>query len=96
MSSASNYPFDFDNPPPFGYVPPLDGLDPLLYHSYKTGHQKWGFAIFRCTYGDDEAWLSFVQILKDAAHASLEFYGREWIEPPRTDCKRGPKEAGWR
>jgi hypothetical protein len=25
--------------------------------------------------------LSFVQILKDAAHASLEFYSREWIEP---------------
>jgi hypothetical protein len=25
--------------------------------------------------------LSFVQVLKDVAHASLEFYGREWIEP---------------
>lgn len=25
--------------------------------------------------------MSYVQILKDAAHASLEFYGREWIEP---------------
>ena len=47
--------FDFDNPPLFGYVPPLDGLDPLLYHIYRAGRKKWGFAVFRCTYGDDEA-----------------------------------------
>jgi hypothetical protein len=26
-----------------------------FYHIYKAGHQKWGFAIFRCTYGNGEA-----------------------------------------
>lgn len=40
-----------------------------------TGQQKWGFVIYRCTYGDDESWERFVKIVNERVRTSMDFYG---------------------
>ena len=42
-----------------------------------TGYHKWGFRIYRCTYSDDEAWLRYVQYIKDQTISTLNFYGQQ-------------------
>jgi hypothetical protein len=34
--------------------------------------KKWGFVIFRCTYGDDAAWERMISRLNTQAKSSLE------------------------
>lgn len=45
----------------------------------QTGHHKWGFVIYRCTYSDDEAWLRYVQYVKDTTINKLDFYGQQFL-----------------
>jgi len=48
----------------------------ILQHQLQAaGHEKWGFAIFRCTYADDAAWRRFMAIVNTRTRASLEYYG---------------------
>lgn len=57
--------------------------------SYK--HDKWGWVFYRCTYGDDEAWARFQQIINEktrmfsARHTEL-FKRLEWtfVSDPAT------------
>lgn len=36
-----------------------------------TGFHEWGFVIYRGVYGDDDAWNSFVECLRDNVHLDL-------------------------
>ncbi|KAK5637687.1 hypothetical protein RRF57_013402 [Xylaria bambusicola] len=44
-----------------------------------TGFETWGFLIYRCTYGDDEAWNRYMEAFKKQVHSVLEHYGRDWL-----------------
>ena len=35
-------------------------------------HDKWGWVIYRCTYGDDEAWNRFQQIINEGSRKQLD------------------------
>jgi hypothetical protein len=41
------------------------------------GHKHWGFIMYRCTYGDDDAWAKFMTILHKCVRESLEECGTE-------------------
>jgi len=41
-----------------------------------SGYHKWGYVIYRCTYGDDKAWNDFMTMMKYSANQSLEWCGR--------------------
>lgn len=48
----------------------------ILQHQLQdAGHEKWGLAIFRCTYADDAAWRRFMAIVDARTRESLEYYG---------------------
>ena len=34
-------------------------------------HDKWGWVIYRCTYGDDEAWTRFQQIINERSRKRM-------------------------
>ncbi|KFZ10641.1 hypothetical protein V502_08022 [Pseudogymnoascus sp. VKM F-4520 (FW-2644)] len=34
-------------------------------------HDKWGWVIYRCTYGDDEAWAQFQKLINDRSRKSM-------------------------
>ncbi|PGH29830.1 hypothetical protein GX50_07409 [[Emmonsia] crescens] len=38
-------------------------------HDFK--HDKWGWVIYRCTYGDDEAWARFQQIVNERSRKRM-------------------------
>ncbi|OBT75711.1 hypothetical protein VF21_05961 [Pseudogymnoascus sp. 05NY08] len=40
----------------------------------EDGHQTWGFVIYRCTYGSDDDWNKFMELLQHRIRRSLEFY----------------------
>lgn len=40
----------------------------------RTGQRTWGFVIYRCTYGDDDAWARFMKIVNERVRESLEAY----------------------
>ncbi|KAI0402317.1 hypothetical protein F4802DRAFT_608819 [Xylaria palmicola] len=44
-----------------------------------TGFATWGFLIYRCTYGDDEAWNRYIEAFKEQVHYELEYYGRDLL-----------------
>ncbi|KAF2795651.1 hypothetical protein K505DRAFT_416289 [Melanomma pulvis-pyrius CBS 109.77] len=41
----------------------------------KDPNSKWGFVIYRCTYGDDAAWEKFMCHLQMRTRLNLETYG---------------------
>jgi hypothetical protein len=43
--------------------------------------KKWGFVIFRCTYGDDAAWERMMSRLNTQARDSLELQGASDLFP---------------
>ncbi|KAI1742855.1 hypothetical protein F4680DRAFT_411894 [Xylaria scruposa] len=45
----------------------------------KTGFETWGFLIYRCTYGDNEAWNRYMEAFKERVHHELEYHGRDWL-----------------
>ncbi|KAI6812021.1 hypothetical protein KC340_g12541 [Hortaea werneckii] len=48
------------------------------------GHLIWGFAIYRCTYRDDVAWKTCLELLNESMRDSMRFYnGLELLEPER-------------
>jgi len=34
----------------------------------------WGFVIYRCTYGDDNSWNRFTNIVNERVRESMEFW----------------------
>ncbi|KAF2715346.1 hypothetical protein K504DRAFT_457523 [Pleomassaria siparia CBS 279.74] len=40
----------------------------------KDAANKWGFVIYRCTYGDDDAWNRFMKHLDERTRLNLETY----------------------
>lgn len=46
---------------------PHDILDDLRY----LKHDKWGWVIYRCTYGDDEAWAKFQKIINERSRKGM-------------------------
>lgn len=55
------------------------GLGHLIRGMQQTGYHKWGFIIYRCTYSDDEAWLRYVQYIKDKTISSLDLMGQQFL-----------------
>lgn len=54
----------------------LSGFQDLLDGS---GHDAWGWVIYRCTNVSDPDWSRFMNRLKAVTEKSLEFYGAsEW------------------
>lgn len=54
----------------------LSGFQDLLHRS---GHDTWGWVVYRCTYVSDPEWSRFMDTLKAVTEKSLEFYGKsEW------------------
>lgn len=47
-------------------------LDQIRAVLRKYSLDRWGFVIYRCTYGDNTAWNTFTSILKYRAHDSLK------------------------
>ena len=50
----------------------LDVLDSMLK---ATGHEKWGWHIYRCTYSSDDDWSAFMEKLRTTTQSTIEFYG---------------------
>lgn len=44
----------------------------LLFSALRhTSSRQWGFVVIRTTYGDDDAWASYLQCLRDNAHIDI-------------------------
>lgn len=41
----------------------------------KTGFQEWGFVIYRCVYGDDEAWQQYMDYFVEDVIEGLKHSG---------------------
>jgi hypothetical protein len=44
----------------------------ILYDLRYLKHDKWGWVIYRCTYGDDEAWAKFQKIINERSRKAME------------------------
>jgi hypothetical protein len=44
---------------------------------HQLAGRKWGYVIFRCTYGDDASWERFMTYLQAKARIGLESEGAE-------------------
>lgn len=51
----------------------------IIQGMQQTGYHKWGFAVYRCTYSDDNAWLRYVQYIKDQTVARLDYHGQQFL-----------------
>lgn len=47
----------------------------VKYARPQPGQKYWGLTIFRCTYGDDEAWAQLLELIKEDVRESTEYYG---------------------
>lgn len=50
------------------------------HEMHKTGFGKWGFVIYRCAYGDDEAWGRYMKHFRETIHEMLVSYNCEFLE----------------
>lgn len=50
---------------------------PLIVAMQETGYHKWGFAVYRTTYDDDEAVQRFVTLMRKSVEEQLEKRGRK-------------------
>lgn len=53
----------------------------------KTGFHRWGFVIYRTTYGDDAAWERYLEVLKLTARHSLMESGDDVLLEQYMDCR---------
>lgn len=44
-----------------------------------TKFHAWGFVIYRCTYGDDDAWQRYMKCFEENVHDGLELHGGDWV-----------------
>ncbi|KAK8016832.1 hypothetical protein PG993_015021 [Apiospora rasikravindrae] len=66
---------------------------------HETGFGEWGFVIYRCAYGDDEAWYRYLKYFKQAIHdklvdqncAFLEKYARWTVVEDEADLRAASK-----
>ncbi|KAK8074577.1 hypothetical protein PG997_009240 [Apiospora hydei] len=47
---------------------------------HRTGFEEWGFVIYRCAYGNDEAWDRYMKYFRAAIHEKLVSYKCEFME----------------
>jgi len=58
--------------------------DKIQDQLHYDGHRVWGFVVYRCTYGDDAAWQTFLERINASIRDSLEFHhGLDLLEE---DC----------
>lgn len=58
--------------------------DQIQDQLHDDGHRIWGFVVYRCTYGDDAAWQSFLERIHKSARHSMEYYhGLDLLEEER-------------
>lgn len=58
-----------------------DGIQKQLH---ADGHRVWGFVVYRCTYGDDAAWQTFLERIHASIRREMEYYhGLDLLEE---DC----------
>ncbi|GAW18022.1 hypothetical protein ANO14919_074910 [Xylariales sp. No.14919] len=43
----------------------------LRNHLDDLKHDKWGWVIYRCSYGDEQAWTTFRRIIEERMHSSI-------------------------
>ncbi|KAK8061771.1 hypothetical protein PG994_008137 [Apiospora phragmitis] len=46
---------------------------------YKTGFEEWGLVIYRCAYGDDQAWDRYIACFREAINEKLLSYNYEFL-----------------
>ncbi|KAG6354264.1 hypothetical protein INS49_004869 [Diaporthe citri] len=46
-----------------------------------TDFHEWGFVIYRCAYGDDEAWQRYMKYFEENVLDGLEHHGGDWVLP---------------
>ncbi|KAJ8118108.1 hypothetical protein OPT61_g833 [Boeremia exigua] len=56
-------------------------FDEVLSDLRANPEKKWGFVIFRCTYGDDAGWERMIRRLKTQAKISLDMEGASDLFP---------------
>jgi hypothetical protein len=63
------------------YAPPAisntmneDPLDRVDRHLKAMGHDKWGWVVYRCTYGSDNDWSEFMKKLEALSKEWFDFY----------------------
>lgn len=54
----------------------MDGLAGFQDLLERSGHDTWGWVVFRCTYVSDPEWSRFMDRLKAVTEEALEFYGK--------------------
>lgn len=47
---------------------------------HQTGFGEWGFVIYRCAYGDDEAWDRYMKHFRETIREKLVSYNYEFLE----------------
>ena len=52
----------------------LNEADIIEGHLLEDGHVIWGVVIYRCTYGDDSAWATFMERLNASIQDSMRFH----------------------
>lgn len=52
----------------------LNDADIIEGHLLEDGHVIWGVVIYRCTYGDDSAWATFMERLNASIRNSMRFH----------------------
>lgn len=53
----------------------------------RSGFHRWGFVIYRTTYGDDEAWERYLDVLKVTALNALVDEGADVLLEQYMDCR---------
>lgn len=48
--------------------------DQIQDQLHDDGHRVWGFVVYRCTYGDDAAWQTFLERIHASIRQKMEFY----------------------
>lgn len=52
-----------------------------------SGFHRWGFAVYRTTYDDDDAWERYLEVLKVTARRSLVQQGGDVLLEQYMDCR---------
>lgn len=60
---------------------PSPHFDQVKEHLRTHPDEKWGFTVYRCTYGDNEAWERMMSRLRLQAQLNLEARGEEDLYP---------------
>jgi len=63
---------------------PHNIADQIQDQLHADGHYVWGLVLYRCTYGDDAAWRTFLERIHASIRRKMEFYhGLDLLEEDR-------------